>query len=456
MEKLPTSLARAMGDLGTCVGGVDVRDADALNALFREHADENTTVWNLAAPLSVETAMDPSVAEAVTVGGMENVLDAMKAVGARRICFTDSIGSFGAEAPRVGATARWLNENPTQDPGSDYGRQKRGCRELMTTFAKEHGGDPRFAVLPGVLHSEPVWGNGTTEYALDALLAAPHQQTELGLPIADAYVCPIDPTVKLPMVFADDLMRGLIALQEADEAQLREPLRGYCIPGLSFTAHELFAEIRKHYPGFGFRVELDVNMNTFANLWPDELSAEEPLRDLGYAPSVSLPDVVAKVIASHHHRNVLTAQAFKDIAADGRGSLGRADIEGECSFIYRYIVRESCSQYDSLPLTSSRISKDTCGSSSCGAGRTTGTRGRRACTSLLTSSWRSSIRMATGACRGSHSPSGTDATRSRRSCGSRCTPRRRRFVKKRILRRRRYRSASMRSRPRSAAWARHQ
>ena len=28
-----------------------------------------------------------------------------------------------------------------QDPGSDYGRQKRGCRELMKAFARDHGGD---------------------------------------------------------------------------------------------------------------------------------------------------------------------------------------------------------------------------------------------------------------------------------------------------------------------------
>ena len=79
-----------------------------------EHADENTTVWNLAAPLSVETAMDPAVAEAVTVGGMENVLSVMGEVGARRICFTDSIGSFGATAPRTGAAARWLPAGATQ------------------------------------------------------------------------------------------------------------------------------------------------------------------------------------------------------------------------------------------------------------------------------------------------------------------------------------------------------
>ena len=92
---------RSIGDEGVCVGGVDVCNTDALRALFDEHADEHTTVWNLAAPLSVETAMDPAVAEAVTVGGMGNVLDAMAQVGARRICFTDSIGSFGAEAPRI-------------------------------------------------------------------------------------------------------------------------------------------------------------------------------------------------------------------------------------------------------------------------------------------------------------------------------------------------------------------
>ena len=47
--------------------------------------------------------------------------------------------------------------------------------------------DPRFAVLPGVLHTEAVWGNGTTEYALDALLAAPHQASKLGLPVGEAF-----------------------------------------------------------------------------------------------------------------------------------------------------------------------------------------------------------------------------------------------------------------------------
>eukprot|EP00931_Biecheleriopsis_adriatica_P100878 TRINITY_DN7611_c0_g1_i1.p1 TRINITY_DN7611_c0_g1~~TRINITY_DN7611_c0_g1_i1.p1 ORF type:complete len:455 (-),score=68.63 TRINITY_DN7611_c0_g1_i1:248-1612(-) len=327
MQHFPGSLVRSIGPSGTTVGGVDVCDRDALRELFRNHADENTIVWNLAAPLSVETAMDPAVAEAVTVGGMGNVLDAMKEVGARRICFTDSIGSFGMMAPRRGATARWLIENPHQDPGSDYGLQKRGCRELMAQFAKDYGGDPRFAVLPGVLHSESVWGNGTTEYALDALLTAPHQATRHGLPVAGAYVCPVDPDVRLPMIFVDDLMRGLIALQEADESRLTEPQHGYCIPGLSFTANELFAEIRQHHPGFGFRVELDKHMNKFANLWPDELSTREPLRDLGYTPKIGLPEMVERVLLAHEERNMRAAHAFKAMDITNDGMLTRDEIE---------------------------------------------------------------------------------------------------------------------------------
>ena len=336
MVQLPGSIKRSMGDLGTCVGSIDVRDMDALRKLFQEHADSNTTVWNLAAPLSVDTALDPAVAEAVTVGGMKNVLTAMSEVGARKICFTDSIGSFGASSPRVGATAAWLTENPDQDPGSAYGLQKRGCRDLMEAFTRDHGGDTRFAVLPGVLHTNAVWGNGTTEYALDALLAAPHQATRLGLPTGDAYVCPVDPDVKLPMVFSDDLMRGLIALQEADAKDLLEPQNGYCIPGLSFSPNELFAEIRKHHPGFGFRVQLNENMNKFANLWPDELDVTAPLRDLGYSPEVGLKEMVATVLVAHEDRNVNAAEAFKAIDEDGSLALNRDKLE---RYIRKYEVR---------------------------------------------------------------------------------------------------------------------
>merc|ERR1719223_1985436 len=138
------------------------------------------------------------------------------------------------------------------------------------------------------------------------------------------------------MIYIHDLMRGLIALQEADVQRLHEPQGGYCIPGLSFTPNELFAEIRKHHPGFGFRVELNDNMNKFATLWPDELDTTAPLRDLHYAPEVKLADMVATALGAQEARNESSAAAFKTIDDDGTLTLTREKLE---KFIRKYEVR---------------------------------------------------------------------------------------------------------------------
>lgn len=320
------------------VGGVDVRDAGALENLFREHADEDTSVWNLAAPLSVETAMSPEVAQEIVIGGMKNTLAAMAKAGCRRICFTDSIGSFGSSSPRTGVKGRWLTENPTQDPGSDYGLQKRACRELLHEFHAKQNGDPRIAVLPGVLHSEPVWGNGTTEYALDALLAASRDA---------GYACPIEPSTLMPMVFVDDLMRGLVALQFANEEELLEPERIYTIPGISFSAEQLFSEIRHFKPDFQETYgPINENMLKFSKLWPDTLSTDEAKRDLDYEPEVNLPRIVASVLNSHSSRRLSNKAAFRSIDTCDSGRINPKMLE---KYVSKYLVRGR-EQYEYSPV----------------------------------------------------------------------------------------------------------
>ncbi len=36
---------------------------------------------------------------------MKNIIAAMEKYGVKRLCFTDSIGSFGASSPRTGCSA---------------------------------------------------------------------------------------------------------------------------------------------------------------------------------------------------------------------------------------------------------------------------------------------------------------------------------------------------------------
>jgi nucleoside-diphosphate-sugar epimerase len=268
---------------------VDVREVNQLRGLFDKHPGVHT-VWNLAAPLSVETANDPGAAERTVIGGMKNILQVMKERSIKKMMFTDSIGSFGAQAPRENATGRWLTENPTQDPESDYGVQKRACRELMNEFSVREGGDTRWAVVPGVLHSDAVWGDGTTEYALEALLSAVEETP---------YACPVGADVRLPMIYSDDLIRGLLALDDAPSENLKEPEKGYAIAGFSFTPQELFEEIHHHGIDFEATEELDPNMNKFAKLWPDTTSPLEAQRDFGYKARIGLSHTISRVLRAH-------------------------------------------------------------------------------------------------------------------------------------------------------------
>ena len=125
LRRTPLPDAVSGHSLLTQVFGVDCLSASSIESVFASNPTVQT-VWNLAAPLSVETAADPLLAHDVVVGGMDRVLQAMRRHGVPNICFSDSIGSYGKEAPREGATAKWLLENPGQDPGSDYGEERRG------------------------------------------------------------------------------------------------------------------------------------------------------------------------------------------------------------------------------------------------------------------------------------------------------------------------------------------
>jgi dTDP-4-dehydrorhamnose reductase len=60
---LPDHLASSV----ICEFGFNIRDNESIRKLFERHADKIDSVWNLAAPLSVDTAKDPTSAHDITV-----------------------------------------------------------------------------------------------------------------------------------------------------------------------------------------------------------------------------------------------------------------------------------------------------------------------------------------------------------------------------------------------------
>ena len=79
------------------------------------------------------------------------------------------------------------------------------------------------------------------------------------------------------------------------------------------------------------------------NILIDERTAEVIHIDFGIVFEMGLELITPERVPFRLTRDVV----------DG---MGVCSVEGECSFMYRYILRESCSQFDSLPLTSLTIS----------------------------------------------------------------------------------------------------
>lgn len=282
-----------------CEFGFNILDNETIVALLAKYGKRIRGIWNLAAPLSVDTAKDPAKAHDVTVGGMRRLLEAMRAhEGLDTIYFSDSIGSYGCDAPRENASVEWLVGNPTQDPGSDYGIQKREIRELLAQYHREHHFDCRFAIIPGVLHTGATWGGGTTEYALDALFAASK---------GEHYACPISETERLPMIHSTDLIEGLIALMTAPaETFPFEKLGGVPIAGFSFSPSDLFATITKKLPSFEGKFSYDEAVNPsaadFAKKWPNSLDSSEAASYINFSATRGIEETVDEILAAHRER----------------------------------------------------------------------------------------------------------------------------------------------------------
>lgn len=299
-----------------CEFGVDLRNSYSIDQLIEKYCKELCVVCNFAAPLSVESEKDPSSAQDTTVGGMRRLIEAMdknnvpKSV---KVLFSDSIGSYGSWSPRLDVDARWLTlpENQHQDPGSEYGKQKKQCREILSSSKY----DTRWGIIPGVLHDDPTWGDGTTEYALEAMATfsnAYQKHINNTQSSISTYTCPIRESSMLPMIHISDLIVGLVSLMEADRAALQEPDNGYAFAGFSFTPSELFLGLESHLrekyntPLEEAVMEVDFDPSgpaaVFADLWPDSISGEAALRDLQWAPSrvPTLQDAIKRIVSSHH------------------------------------------------------------------------------------------------------------------------------------------------------------
>ena len=98
-------------------------------------------------------------------------------------------------------------------------------------------------------------------------------------------------------------MASALHILAAPRASLR-CTEAYNINAMSFAPEELFAEIRRHVPGFEARYAPDFRQDIAAG-WPDMLNDEMAREDWGWSPKMGLSQLVDSMIAARQVRSLV-------------------------------------------------------------------------------------------------------------------------------------------------------
>ncbi|EPY77495.1 L-threonine 3-dehydrogenase, mitochondrial precursor [Camelus ferus] len=216
---------------------------------LRETVVNNRVTWlfHYSALLSAVGEANVSLARAVNITGLHNVLDVAAEHGLR-LFVPSTIGAFGPTSPRNPAPDLCI-----QRPRTIYG------------VSKVH------AELMGEIFHSAV-KNGRFE-------------------------CNLEPGTRLPMMYIDDCLRATLEVMEAPAESLS--MRTYNINAMSFTPAELAQEVLKHIPEFQITYNVDSVRQAIADSWPMNFDDSNARKDWGWKHDFDLPELVTTMLNFH-------------------------------------------------------------------------------------------------------------------------------------------------------------
>ena len=238
------------------------------------------TIYNLAALLSATAERLPLKAWDIQMNGLINVLE----VAREKHCavFTpSSIGSFGPDTPRDNTP-----QDTIQRPTSMYGVTKVATELLSDYYFHKYGVDTRSVRFPGLISYKTLPGGGTTDYAVEIYYAAVK---------GEEFVCPLAHGTYMDMMYMPDAIKAAINLMEANPRYLVHR-NSFNIASMSFDPEEVYEAIRKHYPDFKMRYEVDPVRQAIADSWPNKMDDVCARKEWGWSPSYNLETMTRDMI----------------------------------------------------------------------------------------------------------------------------------------------------------------
>lgn len=258
---------------------VDLNSEESIEKVVKQH--DIDTIYHLAAVLSATGEENPQVAWAVNMGSLYNVLEVARKFKLLRVFWPSSIAVFGPSTPRINTP-----QETVLIPKTIYGVSKVAGELLCNYYFIKYGMDVRSVRYPGIISSEVLPGGGTTDYAVAIFYEAIKKKL---------YTCFVREDTVLPMMYMPDCLKATIDLMEADPSRVKRH-DSYNLAGMSFSAGELVAEIKKYIPEFKCDYKPDFRQK-IADSWPMSIDDSVAHKEWGWKPTYDLAAMTKDMMA---------------------------------------------------------------------------------------------------------------------------------------------------------------
>lgn len=249
---------------------IDVKNADQIADTAMKYKVD--TIIHLAAILSAVGESNPALAWDINMGGLFNVLEVAREKGC--MVFTpSSIAAFGPSTPKDKTP-----QDTFQRPATMYGVTKVSGELLCDYYYMKFGVDTRGVRFPGLISYETLPGGGTTDYAIHIFYDAVKN---------GRYTSYINEGTYMDMMYMPDALNAIVKLAEADPARLVHR-NAFNITAMSFAPEHIYAEIKKHIPGFVMEYNVDPVRQSIAESWPNSIDDTAARDEWGWSPKYNL------------------------------------------------------------------------------------------------------------------------------------------------------------------------
>lgn len=268
---------------------LDVLNGNRLHELVNRY--RVTEIYHLAAILSARGEQNPKIAWDINMDSLFNVLDAAKERNLK-VFFPSSIAAFGPNTPKVNTPQDTITQ-----PTTVYGISKAAGENWCQYYFLKYGLDVRSVRFPGIIGYQSLPGGGTTDYAVDI-----YHKAILG----EDFTCFLGPDTRLPMLYMDDAIQGVLQLMSApkDKLSIRT---SYNLAGVSFTPAEISAEIQKHHPDFKIHYAPDFRQ-AIADSWPQSIDDQQARQDWNWQPQYDLARMTVDMLSHLQEQYLVGAE----------------------------------------------------------------------------------------------------------------------------------------------------